>query len=75
MLATNWVLVLAGELEVLDRLGKLASTCLHLVEKAHILNGNNSLVGERCHQVELLVGERLNLGPHERKNTNERIRS
>src|SRR5262245_18437930 len=36
--------VLAGDLEVLDGLGKLACACLHLFEEPGVLNGNHRLV-------------------------------
>src|SRR5262249_1814209 len=48
--------------KLLDRLGKLASPCLHLVEQAHILDGDDCLVGEGLEQCDLRLGELACLG-------------
>ena len=44
-------LVLAGDLEVLDGLGKFARARLHLLEQPRILDGDHGLVGKRLQQV------------------------
>ena len=43
---------------LLQRLGQLAVRCLQLVEQPRVLDRDDGLVGERLHQLDLLVGER-----------------
>ncbi len=44
---------------LLERLGQVAVARLQLVEQAHVLDRDHRLVGERRHQLDLLVRERL----------------
>ena len=48
---------------LLQRLGHLAVPRLELREQPHVLDRDHRLVGERLQQLDLLVGERLDLGP------------
>ena len=47
-----------GRRLLLQRLAKLARARLHLVEQAHVLDGDHRLVGEGRDEFDLLVGER-----------------
>ena len=47
---------------VLARLGELAALLLDFVEQPHVLDGDRGLVGEGGHQLDLLVGERPDVG-------------
>src|SRR5215813_3364204 len=49
---------LAERLQLLDRLREFACACLHLVEQAHVLDGDDGLVGKGLDQLDLLVAER-----------------
>src|SRR5262245_58130264 len=51
---------------------QVAVPCLQLLEQPHVLDGNDGLVGEGCHQLDLLVGERLRLGFQEGNDAKER---
>src|SRR5262249_44775545 len=51
----------AGRL-LLERLGQLARSRLYLVEKPHVLDGDDRLVGEGFGQLDLLVSEGLHGG-------------
>ena len=42
---------------LLQRFGKFARARLHLVEQAHVLDGDHRLVGEGAGKLDLLVGE------------------
>ena len=46
---------------LLQRLRQLLRPCLHLVEQASVLDGNDSLVGERLEEFDLRVGEGADL--------------
>ena len=46
---------------LLQRLGQLARARLHLVEQPHVLDRDHRLVGEGLDQLDLLIGERLDL--------------
>jgi hypothetical protein len=46
---------------VLERLAKLSSPSLHLLEQPRVLDGNDGLVGEGLEQIDLLVGEGTDL--------------
>ena len=59
------VLVLAGDLEIVDGLCKLARPCLHLFEKARVLDRNHSLIGEGGHELDLLVTKGLYYSAHQ----------
>jgi hypothetical protein len=61
-LATNWRLVLAGNLQILDSLGKFAGACLHLLEEARVFNGDHGLVREGIDELDLAFGERAHFG-------------
>src|SRR5262249_44134087 len=52
------VLVLAGDLKIVDSLGKLAGARLHLFEKARVLNGDDGLVRKGIDKLDLAFGER-----------------
>src|SRR5262245_48892428 len=41
----------------LARCGLLLQSLLRLIEEAHILDGNDRLIGKGCHQIDLLVRE------------------
>ena len=43
------------------RLAHFAVRCLHLVEQARVLDGDDGLGGEARNQLDLLVGERADL--------------
>src|SRR5262249_37731443 len=58
---TNYVQHLRGRGLLLQRLGKLARACLHLIEQSHVLDGNHRLVSEGRYQLDLLVGEGAHL--------------
>ena len=50
---------LAGGSLVLERFLEIARARLHLVEKAHVLDRDHGLVGERLHQLDLVRREGL----------------
>src|SRR5262245_43801657 len=50
-------LVLAGDLEILDGLGKLPRSCLDLLEQSCVLDRDDGLVGERLQQFNLSVSK------------------
>src|SRR5262249_32959425 len=54
---------LGGRRLLLQGYAELATACLHLVEQAHILNGDDCLVGEGLEQCDLRLGELACLGP------------
>src|SRR5215467_10733427 len=56
------VLMLAGDLEVLDGFGEFECTRLHFFEEASILYGDDSLVGKGIDELDLAFGERANFG-------------
>jgi hypothetical protein len=56
------VLVLAGDFEVLDSLGKLTRPRLNFFEKARVLNGDDGLVRESIDELDLTFGERAHFG-------------
>ena len=58
---------LSERLQFVDRLRQLAGACLHLFEQPRILDGNDGLVGERGHQLDLLVGKWFHLGTADRE--------
>ena len=47
---------------LLQRFGKLARSCLHLLEQPHIADGDHGLVGKSLQQADLLVAERTHFG-------------
>ena len=51
---------LAERAQLADRLREIVGARAHLVEQARVLDGDDGLVGEVRHQLDLLVGE----GPH-----------
>ena len=46
---------------LLQRLGRVAVALLQLLEQAGVLDGDDGLVGERLQQLDLPLGERLDL--------------
>ena len=61
---------LAERLELLDRLRQLTRPRLELPEEAHVLDGDDALVGERPEQRDLSVGEGLHDSPGHRDGAN-----
>ena len=60
--ATDDTQHLRGRGLLLQRLGEIARARLHLVEQPHVLDRDHRLVGEGGDQLDLLVGERPDLG-------------
>src|SRR5215472_15237429 len=62
------VLVLARDLEVLDGLGKLTRTRLHLLEKPRVFNRDYGLVRKGIDELNLTFSERAHFGaPNENR--------
>src|SRR5215813_918568 len=57
MLATNWFLVLAGDLKILDGLSKFTCSCLHLFEESRVFIRDYSLVRKGIDEFDLTFGE------------------
>ena len=55
-------LVLARDLQVLDRLGEFTCARLHLLEQPRILDGNDRLVREGADELDLAFGEWAHFG-------------
>jgi hypothetical protein len=53
---------LAEGLQLLDRVGEVTGTHLHLVEQAHVVDGDYGLIGEGLQDAHLLVRKRPHLG-------------
>src|SRR5436309_3472144 len=53
---------------VLACLGKLTALVLNFLEKANVLDCDHRLIGERLHQLDLLVGEGTYGSAHQRDN-------
>jgi hypothetical protein len=56
------VLVLAGDFEVFDGLGKLTGSRLHLLEQARIFNRDDGLIREGIDEFDLAFSERAHFG-------------
>jgi hypothetical protein len=57
---------LAGRGLLLERLGQIAVADVQLVEEAHVLDGDDGLVGEGPEQLDVAVGEGAGLGAEQR---------
>ena len=62
---------LAGGGLLLEGFGEVAVPGLELLEQADVLDGNDSLVGERLHEIDLLIGERLDFTPYHYEDSKE----
>ena len=60
--ADNFEHVSSGGLP-LQRFGELACALLLRLEQSYVLDRDQRLIGERCHQLDLLLGEWLHDGP------------
>jgi len=66
-------LVLAGDFEIFNSLGKLARACLHFFEQAGVLDGYDSLTCKILKKLNLFVGERSYLLTINGEDTNEGV--
>src|SRR5262249_42144850 len=58
-----------GGAQIFKRFGQFARAGLNLVKQANVLDSDHRLVGECCHQLDLLVGERPRLPAEQSKDT------
>src|SRR5215831_3285551 len=63
------VLVLAGDLEIFDGFGKLASACLDFLEESGVLDGDRRLVGEARNELDFFVAKGSGLPSEKRERT------
>ncbi|HMH54535.1 MAG TPA: hypothetical protein VK548_30145 [Candidatus Acidoferrum sp.] len=56
----------AGGGLLLERFAEIVVACLKLGEKSHVLDRDHRLVGKGLEERDLLVGERVDLGPPKR---------
>src|SRR5215831_7727211 len=63
------VLVLAGDLEIFDGFGKLASACLDFLEESGVLDGDRGLVGEARNELDFFVAKGSGLPSEKRERT------
>src|SRR5512145_1599995 len=56
----------------LQGLGQLAIACVEFIEEAHVLDGDDRLVGEGLEERDLLVGERVDLSASELEDADRR---
>src|SRR5262249_59275632 len=64
------VLVLAGDFEMFDSLGKLACSRRRRFEQSRVLDGDHGLVGEGCDQINLFFREWLHDVANQQHNAN-----
>src|SRR5207247_6672621 len=57
---------------LLERLCEVTVTCLQLLEEAHVLDGDDRLVGEGLEEIDLRLGERAGLDPAD-SNRSDRV--